>query len=575
MNTQMKWEAIDLDAYRQTGDAEADGLVESVLPKEGAESIGRLGYNAMLMLADKLTENPELLAVENSRLVKQLKGMPKDLVDYFDPMEAPDWVDAEKLKLGAKLWQDNTLVTLVALYSASLPACYLMKNGIPALYQTEKLREHRYIFQRIYETGLMLDAVLDRDGLRIIEDADFEEDKLLLQALRNLEAAGDWQQRGQCICRGKASDASAIDPERVYAEIERIRSKPKRYIWGKGYIAAKKVRFLHASMRFMLTRPERCPPSGDKDNPQSLSEIMSHRQSPWDAAKYGVPVNQEDQAYTLLTFGLVIPEALSKWGLPLTRAQKEAFLHIWRLVGHIMGLRPELMTDDWDDALALFENIQQRQAGASEEGKVLTEALMGFLGDYLPHAPGIAHRLSAALIIGQLGEKYAACLLDEQLIKETTVFWRRPVYALAGLLFKLYLFFRNRWFKRFKYLGGITSQRLHQASEMLIDSWRDGYSREPFFVPVNDTTWIRKPGVDEAFLQRLTDWRRKLFAGLGVSLVFLILAVFVLAASIPAGIIWGWSSMKGLLFIGGGSWLVSLLLMHFRLPAIFDARPKP
>jgi len=40
-----------------------------------------------------------------------------------------------------------------------------MQKGVPALYRTEKLAEHKYVFQRIYETGLMLDAVMHPDGI--------------------------------------------------------------------------------------------------------------------------------------------------------------------------------------------------------------------------------------------------------------------------------------------------------------------------------------------------------------------------------------------------------------------------
>ncbi|MGR9045165.1 MAG: oxygenase MpaB family protein [Gammaproteobacteria bacterium] len=574
MDKHPKWEDLDLESFRQMADPAVDDLVEALIPEQGSESIGRLGYNAMLMLADKLGECPELTVIPDSRLARQLSKMPKALVDYFDPMEAPDWVDPQRLQLGSSLWRDNTLITLIALYSASLPACYLMKNGIPALYQTEKLREHQYIFQRIYETGLMLAATMDQDGIKIIDDTDFEDDKLFLKALQHLDRAGHWQKQGRCFCRTGESEAPEIAPQQLHAEIERLRGKPKRYIWGKGYLTAKKVRFLHASMRFMLTQPARCPPCGNKDHPQSLAEVMSRRETPWDAQKFGVPVNQEDLAYTLLTFGLVIPEALSKWGLPVAREQKEAFLHLWRLVGHIMGVRPELLTDDWDEAKALFLMIQQRQAGASDEGAVLTEALMGFLGDYLPHAPGLAHRLSAALIIGQLGLKNAAYLLDETLIKETTCFWRKPIYAIAGILFKSYFFFRTRYFNRFKHLGGITTYRLHQASELLIDSWRDGYTRSPFFVPADATTWVRKPGFDTAFSKRVTQWRRKLFIGLGTSISFLVLAVFSLASSLPSGLLGGWPALQASLTLAGISWLIALALMHLWLPVIYRNRPQ-
>jgi hypothetical protein len=103
MNRPTRWEQIDLDAYRQMADPEVDNLVAALLPKQGSESIGRLGYNAMLLIADKLIEAPEVALIENSRLAQWLKTMPEDLVGYFDPLEAPDWVDGEKLKCGSSI----------------------------------------------------------------------------------------------------------------------------------------------------------------------------------------------------------------------------------------------------------------------------------------------------------------------------------------------------------------------------------------------------------------------------------------------------------------------------------------
>lgn len=574
MSAHKKWEGLDLDAYRKIADPEVDQVVEELLSIQGDDTGGAISYNAMLALADKLEKNPELMTVADSHLRTQLDEMPEYLRSYFKPMEAPEWLDEKKLALGSKLWEGNSLITLIALYSASLPACYLMKNGIPALYKTEKLREHQYIFQRLYETGLMLDATMDKGGLRVVEDIEFEQDKLLLQALQNLDKAGQWQRRGQAFVRSADSEAVAIDEQQVSTEIKRLRGQPKRYIWGKGYIVAKKVRFLHASMRFMLTHPEQYMPHGNKDNPQSFAEAASHREVSWDLKKYGAPINQEDLAYTLLTFGLVIPQALEKMGLPISNEEKEAFLHLWRLIGHIMGVRPELLTDDWAEAEALFTNIQQRQGGASQEGVVLTEALIEFLCEYLPHTLGLAHRLSAVLIISQLGLKNAACLLDETLIKEVTCFWRKPLYTLGGKLFKVYLSYRSSYFKHFKHLGWITSHRLHEASELLIDSWRDGYTRQPFFVPANATTWVRKPGVNTEFVTQLKQWRRKLFFGLGTSLALLALAVFSLVAMLPSALLWGWTGISYSLVLAASSWLSSLALMQFWLPKIFNARPQ-
>ncbi|WP_419600560.1 oxygenase MpaB family protein, partial [Thiolapillus sp.] len=284
----------------------------------------------------------------------------------------------------------------------------------------------------------MLSETMDKDGIKIIPDADISDNALYLQALQNLDADGQWQCQEQCLCRTAKTPPPDIDVRRIEQEIQRLRGKTRCYIWGKGYLAAKKVRFLHASMRFMLTNPASCPPCGNKQNPQSLFEVMSHRDNPWDYQRHGAPISQE---------------------------QQQAFLHLWRLIGHIMGVHEDLLTDDWQEAEALFATIQQRQAGQSEEGMILTDALMDFLADYLPDAPGVAHRLSAALIISQLGPKHAAFLLDDDLLRETTSFWRRPIYALGGALLKSYLFLREKTIRRFRHLGRITMQRLHEADD--------------------------------------------------------------------------------------------------------------
>lgn len=575
MNAHSRWNQIDLDAYRKMADPEADTLVAALLTKQGSESIGRLGYNSMLLIANKLIADPELALANHSRLAEWLAEMPEDLVGYFDPMEVPDWVDADKIQMGSQLWQEYTLVILLILYAGSLPACYLMKNGIPALYKTEKLREHQYIFQRIYETGTMLDACMEAGGIKVIKDAVIPYEALLLQVLHKLDPDGGWHQVGHHLVRKVGEPQSPLDRERLEQELAALRGKPKRYLWGKGYITAKKVRFLHASMRYMLNQPDQFNPWGDQDKPQSFAERLSHVQTPWDTDQFGAPVNQEDMAYTLLTFGLVIPQGLEKWGVPLTRKEKESFLHLWKVVGYVMGIHPELLTDDWDEAVSLYEAIQARQAGASEDGKVLTEALMGFLGDYLPNIPGLAHRLSASLIISQIGPTHAAYLLDEQLVAETQVFWRRLISKLFGTIFSFCMWLQTHFYRRFKHLGWITAYRLHEASELLIASWRDAYLRKPFFVPATTTSWRPMPGIDEAFLAELRQWRQEMFMVMGLALGLLAFATFGLFGSLPIGLLWGWLAAKNTLIAAATTWFASMGIMNFWLPTVFNKRPKP
>lgn len=146
-----RWKHSRLDTFRKTGDEMADRLVHDVLNGTEGTNVGRRGYNIMLDLADQLAQTPELVLTRDSKLMKRLGDMPDDLPEFFSPIAAPHWVDERKLRLGSSLWQRNQLIMLGVLYSASLPACYLIAKGIPALYETGKLRNPKYLFQRIYE----------------------------------------------------------------------------------------------------------------------------------------------------------------------------------------------------------------------------------------------------------------------------------------------------------------------------------------------------------------------------------------------------------------------------------------
>ena len=521
-----------LDAARMEGDPEVDQLVEQVLgPEETFSGAGRLGYSRLLDIADFLLESPELCFVESSHVRQQLDAFPAQLVNYFDPMEAPDWVDEAKLALAGRLWEENTLGVLSILYAASLPYCYLIAKGIPSLYKTRQLLEQKYIFQRLYETGLMLDSILGIGGLKIISDL----------------------------------------TDGPNGRREHLR---RRYVWGKGYICAKKVRFLHASMRFMLTHPKRFSPRGDTKNPATLSERLSQETEPWPKDDLGVPVNQEDLAYTLLTFGYIIPTGLERWGCRLVLEEKEAFLHTWRFIGHIMGVKPDLLPDNWNGAKQLFEVILRRQAAPSGPGKDLTEALMRFLEDYLPPFLRMNRSLPAILIVDQLGNE-AAKIVNEERMKLAQGLFVKTAYRAARVMVWVYFLIRNQLFRRLPIAAGFMGEVFHQAGDAFIDSWRAAYNRRLFYIPAEaGDSWKRAYGVDADFLKELASWRRRLFYNLAGSVACLVAAVTVLVLSpflyllmmYEAARIVGWLSL-GSLFLG-------LAILKFGVPAVVERRPQ-
>lgn len=572
---QARWSEAALLAARHRADPVVDQLVQEVLGAGGGDAtVGRRAYNHLLDITDKLLEAPELALVTSSTVARQLRRYPSPLVDYFDPMEAPDWVDTAKLHRASRLWDENMLAIIGVLYAASLPSCYLIRHGIPALYQSSKLKEHRYIYQRIYETGRFLDDVMSPGGLAVITDLETDDSHAdhLCTALNTLDPDGGWTRVGPSLVCTLAS-APPLDPQHVMALARQLRPVPKRYLWGRGYIAAKKVRFLHAAMRFMLTHPYGAVSgnTGEAD-PTTIAESLGQPVRAWDEDTWGKPVNQEDLAYTLLTFAYLIPQGLEKWGCRWTLADKEAFLHLWKTVGYMLGVDSDLLTDTWDEAEQLFSRLRHQQAGPSDEGKRLTDTLIRFLQDYLP--PALARHVPPLLIQSQIGARYAAMIFTPAHLKATQDPLARVYFGIFLGLIRLYYLVRNAVFRRSATIAAFMGSVFAQVGEALIDSWRDVYARRPFYVPADAATWQPMQGVREDFMVHLRAWRTRLFATVAAGLGFLLGSSCSLAVAIALWLL-GYSSgaqTAGWLTLGG--WLTALGIFKICVPRVSRQRPK-
>jgi len=138
---------------------------------------------------------------------------------------------------------------------------------------------------------------------------------------------------------------------------------------GRGVRATMKVRVMHAIVRHMIQHDK-----ASRANPQD--EALR--------AKFGRPINQEDMAYTLMTFSYVVIRGFQTMGYRMTEAQREAYVHCWNVVGYLMGIRQELLPARFADAEELFTAIQRRQHGKSDAGQKLTAALLKALEDAIP-----------------------------------------------------------------------------------------------------------------------------------------------------------------------------------------------
>lgn len=149
---------------------------------------------------------------------------------------------------------------------------------------------------------------------------------------------------------------------------------------GAGVRAAQKVRLMHASIRhLMLEKSDR--ELADDQAPDIARAFLSHD---W-KHELGMPLNQEDLAYTLQTFGWVTVRSLRKFEAGLTPDHEEAIIHLWNATGRMMGIREDLMPADVAEAEQLFTAIKTRVADApSAEGQSLSAAILNFAESHIP-----------------------------------------------------------------------------------------------------------------------------------------------------------------------------------------------
>lgn len=126
---------------------------------------------------------------------------------------------------------------------------------------------------------------------------------------------------------------------------------------GRGIRTAQKVRLMHAAIRRM---------------------IVHHRGPAW-VAEFGVPINQEDMAGTLMTFSWIVLDGLDRMGIPTTPEERAAYLETWKHVAHVLGLKAELLPADLAEAERLTRIIQARQIAPSPEGRYMARALLDMM----------------------------------------------------------------------------------------------------------------------------------------------------------------------------------------------------
>lgn len=225
----------------------------------------------------------------------------------------PPWADTDKILRAEALFTQYGPMSCTLLFCASLPECYVLPDLAAVLHLSGQLEQHTDY--RIRATAAMIFPVMLQGGLTQPDGAGIAQVlkvRLIHATIRNL------------ILR--------TSPAQAMAQLG-----DQHFMAGAAGIAGAQ------------------PEVG-----ASLYEVLlAHG---WRLGDEGLPCNQEELAYTLLTFGYVFLRGMRQLGLALSPADEAAYLHLWNVVGHILGIRDELLLHSMGQAAAMFDSLQARAA---------------------------------------------------------------------------------------------------------------------------------------------------------------------------------------------------------------------
>lgn len=318
-----RWTDDVLEPFRSQGEPVADAAIQAIFANSEVGAVNHIFRT--------LHSNVHLAPTQ----------MPDALKDYFRQTAAwPEWADADKVRLGQRIFQRYGMHMTLAYFTWSLPCCYSWAKASRVLTWTGGIDKN--VHRRIIETAQFVLDVMVEGGL---------------------------------------------EPE------------------GFGVRSAQKIRLMHATIRYHVGRDPK-----------------------WDFSAWDAPANQEDHVATLLTLALV-PRVLTRLGVNFTHEEEDAYFHCWRVVGHFLGIPPALLPRDVDDAEQLWEAIQQRQVRPSEDGAMLTRALVDYLKFRIPGT------VLDGLVVATMRELCSDAVADAISLEKTD--WTRHLMEPLRVMFAL------------------------------------------------------------------------------------------------------------------------------------------
>ncbi|MGK3983091.1 oxygenase MpaB family protein [Sorangium sp. So ce136] len=141
-----RWTDAMLEPFRSVGDPVADPVIQAVFTGNDAETVNRM--------LRSIEANEHIIPAE----------MPDAVEVYLNETDDwPAWADAEKVRVGQRLFHRYGMQMTLALFTWSLPCCYAWANAARVLTWTGGI--DKYVHRRIIETAQFVLDVMAEGGL--------------------------------------------------------------------------------------------------------------------------------------------------------------------------------------------------------------------------------------------------------------------------------------------------------------------------------------------------------------------------------------------------------------------------
>jgi len=185
---------------------------------------------------------------------------------------------------------------------------------------------------------------------------------LVLGAASLLRGADNWIAAKPLLLTGRYGAEPAIRSIEVGEWLAQVVRPGGMEHDGAGFERTFRVRMIHARVR---------------------KHIREHAE--WDEAAWGVPIPQPYMAFTLAEFGHISLAAMAQLGVRLHADELADIYHLWRYVGHVIGVEPALNPTDEADHVRIEELYWLTSPGPDTYSREFVRALTE---DYL--APQLA-----------------------------------------------------------------------------------------------------------------------------------------------------------------------------------------